>query len=101
MKSGNSMEQLRVFALPQHELVAHHNNNPGSNLAKFLGFNVSARSIVFGSRGPFVSDTSPKSIDCEGLGECRTVSRQSQILAPTPEVHHVKLYFNVSPTARE
>ena len=40
--------------------------------------------IRFGSRGPgrkvFVQDTSPKSIDREGLGESRTGTRQSNVI---------------------
>ena len=37
-----------------------------------------ARTLPFGSRGPFVSDTSPKGIDLEGLGRLPTETRQGR-----------------------
>ena len=62
----------------------------------------SARPIRFGSRGPsqvlrefisrpFVSDTSPKCIDREGLGRCRTGTRQYLMVALTVDGYFLEL----------
>ena len=58
------------------------NWNPWSKakISKHSATDPNACAVCFclGYSGPFVSDTSPKSIDREGLGESRTGTRQSQ-----------------------
>ena len=64
---------------------AVHKNLPMSKakISKHSAADPNACAVCFclGYSGPFVSDTSPKSIDREGLGESRTGTRQGSCQA--------------------
>ena len=51
---------------------------PGIEIPEAKPKSTSILLLILGYSGPFVSDTSPKSIDREGLGESRTGTRQAR-----------------------
>ena len=74
-RSGSQSHRAIWFILP----ACRASHTIRSYIAQYLGLNIAAVNR-FGSRGPFVWDMSPKSVDREGLGDSRKGTRQYDIL---------------------